>query len=76
MKKILFFIESLSGGGAEQVLVTFLRHLDYTRYDVTLMTVSDTGVHVDDIVTTRYIIAHCYLQQRILFRNFWHESKI
>lgn len=48
-RKILFFIESLSGGGAEQVLVTLLRHFDYNRYDVTVLTVSDTGVHLDDI---------------------------
>lgn len=48
-RKILFFIESLSGGGAEQVLVTMLRHFDYSKYDVTLLTVSDVGVHLDDI---------------------------
>ena len=48
-RKILFFIESLSGGGAEQVLVTMLRHFDYAKYDVTLLTVSDVGVHLDDI---------------------------
>lgn len=44
MKNILFFIESLSGGGAEKVLVTLLKHIDYTKYNVTLMTVSDVGV--------------------------------
>lgn len=44
MKNILFFIESLSGGGAEKVLVTLLKHIDYSKYNVTLMTVSDVGV--------------------------------
>ena len=34
MKTLLFFIESLSGGGAEKVLVTLLRHIDYARYNV------------------------------------------
>lgn len=48
-KKVLFFIESLAGGGAEQVLVTLLRHFDYERYDVTLLTFVDCGVHLNDI---------------------------
>ena len=49
MKRILFFIESLSGGGAEKVLVTILRHLDYSKYDVTLLTFVDTGILKSDI---------------------------
>ncbi len=48
-KHILFFIESLSGGGAEKVLVTLLRHLDYSKYEVTLMTLVDTGVLRGDV---------------------------
>ena len=44
MKHILFFIESLSGGGAEKVLVTLLKYLDYSKYQVTLMPLLDTGV--------------------------------
>lgn len=47
--KLFFFIESLSGGGAEQVLVTMLRHFDYEKYDVTVLTMTDVGVHLDDI---------------------------
>lgn len=44
MNKILFFIESLSGGGAEKVLVTLLNHIDYSKYRITLLTLVDTGV--------------------------------
>lgn len=44
MKNILFFIESLSGGGAEKVLVTLLNHIDYSKYRITLLTLVDTGV--------------------------------
>ena len=36
MKKILFIINSLGGGGAEKALIEFLRHIDYTRYEVSL----------------------------------------
>ena len=49
MKRILFFIESLSGGGAERVLVTFLKHIDYKYYNVSLLTLVDGGVLNDEI---------------------------
>lgn len=44
MRNILFFIESLSGGGAEKVLVTLLNHIDYSKYRITLLSLVDTGV--------------------------------
>lgn len=49
MKRILFFIESLSGGGAEKVCTTILTHLDYSQYNITLLTVSDIGIYKNDI---------------------------
>lgn len=36
MKKVMFMVNSLNGGGAEKVLQTLLSHLDYSKYDVTL----------------------------------------
>lgn len=38
MIKILFFIETLSGGGAEKVLRTLVNHLDQSRFEITVMT--------------------------------------
>lgn len=49
MKKVLFVIESLSGGGAEKVLTTLVRHLPRERYDVTVLAVTATGVYVDEV---------------------------
>ena len=49
MKSILFFVESLTGGGAEKVLTTLLRHLDSTKYRITLLALVDTGVLRDEI---------------------------
>ena len=40
MKKILFFIESLAGGGAEKVLSDLVSNLDQTKYDVTVISVA------------------------------------
>ncbi len=47
--KVLFVIESLGGGGAEKVLTTLLRHLDYDKFEVGLLSIVDTGVHKDSI---------------------------
>lgn len=48
-KRILFFIESLAGGGAERVLVTYLKHFDFQQYNVTLLSLVDVGALKDDI---------------------------
>lgn len=45
MKKILFFLESLGGGGAEKVLTDLVNNLDKNTYDVTVCTVIDGGVY-------------------------------
>lgn len=39
MIKILFFIETLTGGGAEKVLRDLVNHMDQTKFDVTVQTV-------------------------------------
>ena len=38
--KVLFVIESLGGGGAEKVLTTLLRHLDYSKFEVGLLSIA------------------------------------
>lgn len=45
MKKILFVIPSLGGGGAERVLVTLLNNLDKTKYDITLFLIFGGGIN-------------------------------
>ena len=55
----MFLIESLSGGGAEKVLVTLLKHLNKSRFDVTLCCISDTGKFLDELpgdVRYRYLL--------------------
>lgn len=49
MKKIAFFIESLSGGGAEKVLTTLVKNLDRNKFDITVFTVVKTGIYVGEI---------------------------
>lgn len=47
--KLLFLIESLSGGGAEKVLSVLLKHIDKTKFDITLCTIVDTGIYAEEI---------------------------
>lgn len=49
---VLFCINSLSGGGAEKVLMDILRHFDYERYCVDLLLFYSHGTHgvyLDDV---------------------------
>lgn len=49
MKKILFVVESLAGGGAEKVLITLIKYLDKSKYDVTILTVVNTGIYLKEV---------------------------
>ncbi|KAA8808143.1 glycosyltransferase [Lactobacillus crispatus] len=44
-KKVLFLIHTLGGGGAEKVLVNLVNNLDRKKYDITVMTIIDTGIY-------------------------------
>lgn len=49
MKKVLIIIDNLKGGGAEKVLVTFLKHADLSRIKVDLFLINKEGVYVKDV---------------------------
>lgn len=48
-RKILFLAESMNVGGAEKALVSILRLIDYSQYDVTLLLISETGPFVTEL---------------------------
>ena len=43
MQKILFLIHDLGQGGAEKVLVNLVNNMDCSRFDITVMTLFDSG---------------------------------
>lgn len=49
MIKILFFIPTLMHGGAERVLINLVNNLDQNKYEITVQTLFDTGVHKDKL---------------------------
>ncbi len=48
-KKILFVIESLTGGGAEKVLSVIVKYFDYNQYEVTVCPIVDVGVYCEEV---------------------------
>lgn len=45
MKKILFLIHDLAGGGAEKVLVNLVNNMDRNKFDITVQTLFAGGVN-------------------------------
>jgi glycosyltransferase involved in cell wall biosynthesis len=48
-KKVLFLLPSLTGGGAERVFTTLLRHLERTRFEPHLALLQAEGAYMGDI---------------------------
>ncbi len=49
MKKVLFILNDLQGGGAERVVLNVLRHLDRSRFIATLFLFKREGVYWDEV---------------------------
>lgn len=47
--KVLFLIESLSGGGAEKVLSVILPNLDARKFEISVFTIVDVGIHREEV---------------------------
>ena len=46
-RRILFLIESLSGGGAEKVLSTIVQNIDTSRFEILVCSIADKGKYID-----------------------------
>lgn len=49
MKKIMFIVPSLRGGGAQKVMVTLLKHLDRNKFDATLVLLAREGKYRNEV---------------------------
>lgn len=49
VKKLLFIMPSLNGGGAEKVLIDILRNIDYNFFSVDLCLILNRGELLDDV---------------------------
>lgn len=72
-KRILFFITSLAGGGAEKVLVNMVNNMDKSKYDITVQTLFDTGVnkqYLNDDITYKYCFKKVFRGNIHIFKLF------
>ncbi len=49
MKKIVFLIDSLDGGGAEKILLNIVKNIDKKKYEVDIITIFNRGVYIDEV---------------------------
>ena len=70
-KKVLFAIESLAGGGAEKILVTIVKNIDKTKFDITVLTVVKTGVYVEEV--EKYCAIEAYQPQYSMVDRKWEQ---
>lgn len=71
--KILFFITSLEGGGAEKVLVNMVNNMDQSKYDITVQTLFDTGInkqYLKDTINYKYCFKKVFRGNIHLFKLF------
>lgn len=48
-KKLLFLNHTLQIGGAEKILVNLLKYIDKSKYDITVMTIVNGGIFIEDV---------------------------
>ncbi len=76
MKKILFILENLGGGGAERVLPCLLKYMDRTKYSITVLTLFEDGINrkrlPDDI---KYVCRHAIHFHGITYLIKWFTPK-
>jgi len=71
-KKILFFIKNLAGGGAEKVLLNLLNRLDKDRYDITVQTIFNQGIYIEQL--PKYVQYKSVFSRE--FKGFVYLSKL
>lgn len=64
MKQVLFFLESLAGGGAEKVLSDIVGNLNPEEYKVTVCTVTDGDIYQDKVSCS------CVYKSFLKIRNY------
>lgn len=78
MKKILVFVDTLNEGGVSKVLVDFIENIDKKKYDITVMSLYNTGPYISTIKKhVKY--KYCFnlpndndqSMRAYLYRRFW-----
>ena len=75
MKKVLFLMKFMKGGGAEKVLLNILENLDKTQFDITLMIVFNEGIYLNKIphhINFKYMFENEDNRSNDLIKHYSH----
>lgn len=73
MKKIMFFIPNLKGGGAEKVLVNLVNNMNLDKYEITILLLFNEGINiqnVNDKVKINYIFKKTFRGNSYILKIF------
>lgn len=71
MKKLLFFINALFGGGAEKVLCDLVNSLDKNKYEITVQTIyneKNSNILLKNHINYKYIFERKSLKSRVVLK--------
>jgi len=72
MKRILFIKKTLGGGGAEKLLIDTLKRIDYSKYEVSLLTNDLEGIYFNQIDSHVKILFYNDIFGSFLLRNMFY----
>ena len=66
MKKILFYIDTLGKGGLDKVVLDVVNHMDFSKYDVTVMRRFPGGYYSQFLDKRIHKKQICHLRKHVL----------
>lgn len=69
MKKVLFVVHTLQMGGAEKVLLNLLKNLDKTKYDITVLSIVNDGIYIEEVKKIKNI------KYKYIFEAYFKKSR-
>lgn len=63
-KKILFYLDSLNKGGLDKVVLDFVNHMDYDKYDVTVMRRFPGGYYTSLLNSQIKVVSNTFIDAR------------
>ena len=75
MKRVLFLIDTLGAGGAERALVDTVNNLPKDKYDITVVTIFDSGIHrknLNSYIKYKSLLKECKVNRWL----FWRTLKL
>lgn len=74
MKRILFVIDNLTGGGAEKVLYDILRNIDLSKYKIELFLLENKGIYKEKVQKLGINIDYLFKERKDLFSNILYRK--